>query len=125
MNKVYLVTAPDDVTYDSKKIICVGLDDTQREIVSQTLQRFKSMPTTVLYIWNNGESREWLLDKKQKCNIIIFNANNEDQSLVGYFAAHDNAFYMGEIGYLSRVNNKVVHDADELHKLIKEKVYTV
>jgi len=125
MNKVYLVTAPDDVTYDSKKIICVGLDETQKEIVSQALQRFKTMPTTVLYVWSNGESQEWLLDKKQKCDLIIFNANNEDKSLVGYFAAHDKAYYMGELGMLSRVNNRVIYDTDECHKLIEEKIYHV
>lgn len=125
MNKVYLVTAPDDVTYDSKKIICVALDDNQREIVSQTLQRFETVPTTVLYVWNNGDSQEWLLDKKQKCDLIIFNANNEDKTLVGYFSAHDNAYYMGELGVLSRVNNRIIHDTDECHKLIKEKIYQV
>lgn len=123
MNKVYLVTAPDDVTYDSIKIICVGLDENQREIVSQTLQRFETVPTTVLYVWNNGESQEWLLEKKQKCDLIIFNANNEDKALVGYFAAHDKAYYMGELGTLSYVNNRVIHDTDECHQLIKEKVY--
>jgi hypothetical protein len=123
MNKVYLVTAPDDVTYDSKRIICVGLDETQREIVSQTLQRFETVPTTVLYVWNNGESQEWLLDKKQKCDLIIFNANNEEKAVVGYFAAHDNAYYMGELGMLSQINNRIIHDTDECHKLIKEKIY--
>lgn len=123
MNKVFLVTAPDDVTYDSKKIICVGLDENQREIVSQTLQRFESLPTTVLYVWNNHESQEWLLDKKQKCDLILFNANNEDKALVGYFAAHDKAYYMGELGILSTVTNRIIHDTDQCYDLIKEKVY--
>lgn len=125
MNKVFLVTAPDDVNYDAIKIICVDLDESQREIVSQTLQRFESVPTTVLYVWNNTESQQWLLDKKQKCDLIIFNANSEDKALVGYFAAHDKAYYMGELGTLSYITNRVIHDTDECHNLIKEKVYKV
>jgi len=126
VNKVFLVTAPDDVTYDAKKIICVDLDEPQREIVSQTLQRFDTVPTTVLYVWNNNESQEeWLLDKKQKCDLILFNANSENKALVGYFAAHDNAYYIGELGTLSYVTNRVIHDTDQCHQLIKEKVYKV
>jgi hypothetical protein len=125
MNKFYLVTAPDDVTYDSKKIICVGLDESQKEIVSQALHRFETVPTTVLYVWNNADSMEWLLDKKQKCDMIIFNANNEDKSLVGYFTAHDKAYYMGKLGVLSQVNNRVIYDIDQLQTTIKEKIYQI
>ena len=55
--------------------------------------------------------------------MIIFNANNEEKALVGYFAAHDNAYYMGELGVLSQINNRIIHDTDECHKLIKEKIY--
>jgi len=120
VNKVFLVTAPDDVTYDSIKIICVGLSEAQREIVSQTLQRFNEIPTTVVYVWNNGDSHEWLFDKKQKCDLILFNAENNDKSVVGYFAAHKNAYYFGEIGIYSQVTNRIIHDTDQCHELIKE-----
>lgn len=120
MNKVFLVTAPDDVTYDSVKIICVGLSDPQREIVSQTLQRFQTVPTTVVYVWNNGDSHTWLFDKKQKCDLILFNAENEDKALVGYFAAHNKAYYFGEIGVYSQITNRIIHDTDQCHELIKE-----
>jgi len=35
-----------------------------------------SIPTTVIYVCNGQDNAEWVLDKKQKCSIIMYNADS-------------------------------------------------
>ena len=82
-NKLTLVTAPDDILEDGLRILLVGLDHQNSERVSTALTRLESVPTTVIYVWNKGEDRAWLFDKKQKSDIIIFDADNTGPELMG------------------------------------------
>lgn len=122
MNKLILVTAPDDVSYDAVRILLVGLAEEQTDIVSSSLQRLEDIPNVVVYVWNQGDSTEWLFDKKQKSCLTIFNAEFDDGELVGYFSAQSNAHYFGNLKTLGVVNNRALYDIDQCHQLIKEKI---
>lgn len=122
MNKLILVTAPDDVSYDAVRILLVGLTEEKTTIVSSALQRLEDIPNVVVYVWNQGDSLEWLFDKKQKSCLTIFNAEFENRELVGYFSAQSNSHYIGTLSTLNVVNNRAIYDIDGCYQTIKEKI---
>ena len=119
-NKLTLVTAPDDILEDGLRILLVGLDHQNSERVSTALTRLDSVPTTIIYVWNKGEDRAWLFDKKQKSNIIIFDADNVSPEMMGYMAAQPNSYYFGILREIEPVNNRALFDVDTCYKLLGE-----
>lgn len=122
MNKILLITSPDDVLQDAYRLLLVGLSQAQTELVSDALQRLENFPSLVVYLWNSTDEPAWLFDKKHKSNIIIFNAEHENQELVGYMAAQPNSYYMGVLKTLDIIKNQVIHDSDQCFAILKEKV---
>lgn len=123
MNKIILVTSPDDVSMDAVRVLLVGLTKPQQDIVSSALQELEDIPNIVLYVWtDSSDNLDWLFDKKQKSNMIIFNAELDKQELVGYFAAQTNAHYMGNLLSLDKINNRPIYDFEQCLNIIKEKV---
>lgn len=122
-NKVSLVTDPDDVLEDSFRILLVGLNQSQNSIVSDALNKLSDIPNIVIYIWNN-ESLEWLFDKKNKSQVIIFNAEMPNDELIGYFSAHTKAHYFGLLKTLGIINNRVIHDLDEFLIILQKYILT-
>jgi hypothetical protein len=121
MNKIILVTSPDDVSVDAVRILLVGLDKSQQDIVSTALQELEDIPNIVVYVWKDNDL-DWLFDKKPKSNLVIFNAELDKQELVGYFAAQSNAYYMGNLLSLDKINNRPIYDFEQCLNIIKEKV---
>lgn len=121
MNKIILVTSPDDVSVDAVRILLVGLDKSQQDIVSTALQELEDIPNIVVYVWKDNDL-DWLFDKKLKSNLVIFNAELDKQELVGYFAAQSNAYYMGNLLSLDKINNRPIYDFEQCLNIIKEKV---
>lgn len=121
-NKLSLVTAPDDIPQDSLRVLLVSLTADQTKIISDVLTEFDKIPNTVLYVWNVMDSTEWLFDKKNKSNIIIFNASQDNQELVGYLAAQPNSYYFGVLKTLGIINNNIIHDMNQCFELIKETI---
>lgn len=119
-NKVTLVTSPDDVSIDAVRILCVDLNPQQSQLVSNVLTGIEEMPETVLYIWNSQDDAKWLFDKKQKSNLILFNAEGFQQEVVGYFAAQRNSFYFGQLRTLHHVNCSSIQEEEVLLTIIKE-----
>lgn len=122
-NKITLVSAPDDVYQDGLRICLVGLTKEQSSIISDSLNLLDYIPNTVIYVWNN-EDYVWLIDKKQKSQIIIFNAEFENQELVGYLSAHTKSYYLGTLRTLGIINKNVIYDIDQLINLFKESIST-
>lgn len=119
-NKLTLVTAPDDIIDDALRILLVGLDRLNSERVSTALTRLESAPHTIVYVWNRGEDKGWLFDKKQKSDIIIFDADNLSPELMGYMAAQPNSYFFGLLRDLESVNNRALFDVDSCYKLLGE-----
>jgi len=60
------------------------------------------------------------LTKKQKCSIIIFNAESQDQTMVGYLSAQTNSYYFGELRSLSSANNNKINEKQKLTKIMED-----
>lgn len=120
-DKVILVTPPDDILVDGLRILLVDLSTEQTQLISDTLTKLKSIPTIVTYIWNDNNT-EWLLDKKLKADLIIFNADSEKNVIIGYMAAQSRSYYFGTLKDLSFVNNSAIYTADDLLTLMEKTI---
>lgn len=110
MNKITLVTDPDDIQRDGFRILCVDLNPDQTQIISNSLMEIQSNSEFIVYIWNTNESDSWLIDKKQKSDLIIFNGCGNNPELIGYLAAQPNSIYFGPLKFLSLVNDRDIYD---------------
>lgn len=116
-DKVLVVTSPDDVLIDGYRILVAGLTPEQSKIVSDTLLKIKYSGNVILYLWDTGDN-EWLLDKKHKSDLIIFNADHENQALVGYMSAQKNSHYFGHLKFLASANAKAIYASEDLENLL-------
>ena len=121
-NKITLVTYPDDVLFDAFRILTFDLTQDQSALVSYALNQINLSDQTILYIANGNHSCEWTLDKKQKCSIIIINAESTDQTMVGYLAAKKNCYYIGNLRSVSSVNNRSIITIDDLKTIMEDKL---
>ena len=109
--KILVVNSPDDVFDDGFRILAVDLDRNQSELISSNLLEI-AKNKIILYTWMHLESTAWLLDKKNKSDIIIFNAESANQYIVGYMSAQPNAYYFGILRDLNIVNNNILLNKD-------------
>lgn len=117
-DKVLLVTAPDDTPIDAIRILLVDLTPEHTQVISNALNEFTSIPNIVTYIWKNGDSIDWLLDKKHKSFCIIFNADCENHMILGYMSAQSNSHYFGTLKTLRNVNNNAIYNVNDCVNLI-------
>ena len=62
------------------------------------------------------------MDKKHKSDVIIFNADSENDLIVGYMAAQKNSYYFGNLKILNVVNNSAIYNAEQLLELLEKKI---
>lgn len=118
-NKVIIVTPPDDIQVDGLRILLVDLTPDQTNIISQSLTRLETIPTTITYVWNTSNDISWLLDKKHKSFLIFFNADSENDAIIGYMAAQANSYYFGNLKSLSQVNQNAIYDTEQIFNLME------
>jgi hypothetical protein len=116
--KVLIVTQPDDVILDGFRLLLVDLDSEQMKIISDVLLEIKSSATVITYMWGSNDDSYWLLDKKAKSNLIIFNANSQNELIVGYIAAQKNSHYFGTLKTLAQANAKAIYASEDCKSLI-------
>lgn len=121
-NKIVAVTNPDDVLLDGNRILIAGLTEEQMSVVSSTLSEVEEFERIILYIWNESDDINWLLDKKLKSDLIIFNAGMFDKILVGYLSAQPNSCYFGTLQSISKVNDSEIKDLSQLITLMEKTV---
>jgi hypothetical protein len=119
-DKILVVTAPDDTTLDGIRILHVNLSEEQRQIVSNAMLQSDVPNTIINYVWNTNDPVSWLLDKKSKCNIILFNADSSLDLIVGYFAAHPQSYYFGTLRDLHLVNDRAIYNTDDILSLLEK-----
>ncbi len=123
-DKIFLVTSPDVVLYDGIRILTVDLIPEQTQIVSDALSKLDITPNVIVYIANSQLDENWLLDKRPKADLIIFNADSENNLIVGYLAAQGNSVYFGNLKNLHKVNRSAIYTTDDcfnvIDKLIKQ-----
>jgi hypothetical protein len=121
-DKILVVTAPDDTTLDGIRILHVDLSEEQRQVVSNAMLQ-SAIPNAIInYVWNANDPADWLLDKKSKCNIILFNADSSLDLIVGYFASHPQSYYFGTLRDLHLVNDRAIYNTDEVLSLLEKTV---
>lgn len=111
-DKVVIVTPPDDVLLDGIRILLVDLQPEQSKIISDALTQINDA-TVIAYVWKIGEDLDWLLDKKHKSQLIFFNADSQNETLVGYLAAQRKSYYFGNLKSLQSVNNSAIYNTDQ------------
>jgi hypothetical protein len=116
--KVLVVTTPDDVVLDGFRLLLVDLDADQTKTVSDSLLKISSDTTVVTYMWGSNDDSYWLLDKKAKSDLIIFNANSQNELIVGYMAAQKNSHYFGTLKTLAQANAKAIYASEDCESLI-------
>lgn len=121
-NRVLLVTAPDDVLVDGIRILLVDITTTQQQIISDALTLLDNSPDIVVYVWNSANDTAWLLDKKLKSDAVIFNADSENDVIIGYMAAQSNSHYFGTLKILSVVNKSTIYDTDQVLIILENKI---
>lgn len=120
IDKIVLVTPPDDILVDGIRLLLVDVTIPQSQMVSSVLTQFETIPTVVAYMWSSGDSIDWLIDKKHKSDIIIFNADSDNDIVVGYLSAQPNSYYFGNLKLLSTVNRSAIYNTDQLYDLLEK-----
>lgn len=120
-DKVILVTPPDDILLDGFRLLLVDLDQNQTQMVSDAFNKLKSIPNTVMYLWNDNNT-DWLLDKKDKSDVIIFNADSQKDVIIGYMAAQMNSYYFGVLKDLEKVNDSAIYSVEDLLILMEKNI---
>jgi hypothetical protein len=119
-DKILVVTAPDDTILDGMRILHVNLSEEQRQIVSNAMLSSEVSDTIINYVWNSNDPVSWLLDKKSKCNFILFNADSALDLIVGYIAAHPQSYYFGTLRDLHLVNDRAIYNTDDVVSLLEK-----
>ncbi len=120
-DRVIVVTPPDDVPLkDGVRILCVDLTSSQTQIVSDAFNLLETNETMITYIWKSGNPVEWFLDKKQKSQLILFNAESEHDLIIGYTAAQANSYYFGTLRSLQDANDCAIYDKDQLFNTLEK-----
>jgi hypothetical protein len=121
-DKILLVTAPDDSPIDGIRVLLVELTSDQSQIVSNALLTADTRYSIITYAWKMGDPIEWLIDKKTKSDIIIFNAdtNSAVELIIGYIAAQPNSYYFGNLKSLAKANNSAIYTTDQILSLLEK-----
>lgn len=118
-DKIIIVTAPDDILIDGTRILAYGLDSLQSKILSDALKEL-SNSTVIVYTDNGKENSDWVLDKKQKCSILIVNAETYNQTMVGYLLAQPNSYYFGELMDINKANTNKLYSKEAVVQIMEE-----
>jgi hypothetical protein len=119
-SSAYIITHPDDKIINGARLLCVDLSPEQSQLVSDTVTSLNSSSDLAIYVWRSGDPVSWLLDKKDKSDIILINADSIHQSLIGFLSAYKKSYYFGVLKDLSEVNNKAIYSVDFFYKLMEE-----
>jgi hypothetical protein len=119
-DRILVITAPDDAPLDGIRILAVNLTQEQGQIVSNALLQFDNFNVNVInYVWNTGEDVSWLLDKKAKSDVIIFNADVDDNTVTGYLSAQSKSCYFGTLKDLYLANDRAIYTIEDVLTLLE------
>jgi len=121
-NKIILVTPPDDIIHDGIRILAFDLRPEQSQMVSDCLSQLQEIPQIIVYVANGQDDPKWIIDKKQKCSIIVLNAESQDQTMVGYLAAQHNSYYFGNLRSVSEANRSVIQETKQLTMIMEDQI---
>jgi len=125
-DKVIIVTPPDDILLDGLRILLIDLTPEQSQIVSNALLAVNSPYSIINYVWKMGDPMTWMMDKKAKSDLIIFNCdqpnNGAIELIIGYIAAQPNSHYFGTLRDLHLVNNSAIYNTDQIITILENAI---
>lgn len=116
--KIILVTDPDDTAISGLRILLVDLTQNQEENVSEKLKNLDTNENIIVYIWKNLESINWLLDKLLKSDLVLFNAETDNQIICGFLASKPNSYYFGMLRDLDIYNVNSLDNGYDLKDIL-------
>lgn len=119
-NKITLVTPPDDILVDGVRILIYDLLPEHTQLISKVLYDMDELQNTIIYICNGQDNVNWILDKKAKCSIIIYNAESLNQTMVGYFTAQKDSYYFGNLASLGEVNKNKIVSKEQIEMIMED-----
>jgi hypothetical protein len=119
-DRIIAVTPPDDTLQDGNRLLLVDLNEQQMQIMSQALLKLEDFSTIITYIWKVGDDIDWLLDKKLKSDLVVFNAESIDQTVVGYMAAQPESYYYGILKGLNKSNPDAIYDIEQTVEILEK-----
>ena len=119
-DKILIVTAPDDTVVQGIRIVYVDLNQEQQAVISSALMQTSLTHSMINYIWNVGDSIEWLADKFIKSDLVIFNADSFNQLIVGWVAGHHGSYYFGTLKDLHIVNTRAIYNVEDILTLLEK-----
>lgn len=119
-DKILIITPPDDILLDGIRILHVDLTDEQSQLVSSALLSFNIQNTIINYVWKINNPIDWLFDKKIKSDLIFFNADSINQTIVGYLSAHSKSYYFGNLKDLQLTNNSAIYSVNDILTLLEK-----
>lgn len=102
---------------DAFRVLLVDLTHPQSQLVSDSFNSIELAVNIVVYVWNCDSTMEWLIDKKHKSNLVIFNADSLNAELVGYLAAQHNSHYMGTLRSIGITNTRAMKDQSQCSEI--------
>jgi hypothetical protein len=121
-NKIIVVTEPDDIFELGKRILVVDLNINQSHELSESLKNLDINDNLIVYKWTVGNNVDWCIDKMYKSNLIFFNAESQNQTLIGFLSAQKNTAYFGNLMSLNKVNKSVIYDKHDCLNFLNQKL---
>lgn len=121
-SSAYIITPPDDIIKEGFRIVCVDLTVEQSREISTAVTDLEYEGCISIYVWKSGDPISWILDKNQKSDIIVFNAESIHQSLIGFLAAHKRSYYFGFLKDLYEINNKNIYSSSDFKTILERKL---
>jgi hypothetical protein len=119
--KITIVTSPDDIYTEGLRIFLYDLNEDQYSIFSQSVLGNDKVPSMIIYNADILTDIKWTLDKLLKSSLIFFNAESDNQQMIGYLCSKMNSYYFGKLRDLSIVNNSIIFDVVQLKEIIERR----
>lgn len=114
MPELNLITPPSKLFNETYSFLMVAPSNTLKENINDVLK--ESTKNLNLYLWEEGDSIEWLIDVANSVDSIILDIDNFDQKwLIGYFLTKEATYYLtnDQSSLYNIINAKRVYDAQQ------------
>lgn len=123
--KFTIITPPDDLQVEAKRILLFDLQVDQTNEISIILKSCDINSDIIFYVWKPSNCIDWLFDKILKSDLIIFNAESTEQSLVGYLFSKKNSYYFGNLRSLHKFKKNKILDQIELNNIFLQSLNSI
>lgn len=120
IDKITIVTYPDDYLLDGFRILFVDLTIHQKEMLSRAILSLELADNLICYSYQAVEDVSWAIDKSIKSQLVVVNADSENQALIGYLLSKSNCYYIGNLKGLNTIIDRVIYDSDQFIDILNK-----